>query len=131
LGELGSIFRAVWEPAKRAVRGPADGNNREAYTSFEWTAHASAQRIMMIYTRDLSAGYTVEQLYAVDQHVRDHLAGAADPDDSPDALAGDVVVRHEELPYGGMRVIGTLDAEPDAPYLKADYDPDEAERNGL
>jgi len=46
-------------------------------------------------------------------------------------LAGDVVVRHEELPYDGMRVIGTLDAEPDAPYLKADYDPDEAERNGL
>jgi len=38
------------------------------------------------------------------------------------------------LPKGllaGLRVIGTLDAEPDAPCLKADYDPDEAERSGL
>lgn len=107
------------------------GNNFARYASCEGTANASSQHNMMIYTRDLSAGYTVEQLNATDEHVRDHLAGAADPEDNPDSFAKDVEVRHEELPYSGMRVIGTLDAEPNAPYLEAGYDPDEADRYRL
>jgi hypothetical protein len=41
---------------------------------------------------------------------------------------GSISGPYGSLPKGllaGMRVIGTLDAEPDSPYLKADYDPDE------
>ncbi len=85
----------------------------------------------MIHTRDLSAGYTAEQLTATREHVRDHLAAVADPDDNPAAYLESVEIVEEELPYGGLRIIGRLEAEPNAPYLQSDYDPDEAQRAGL
>ncbi len=52
----------------------------------------------MIHTRDLSAGYTAQQLTATREHVRDHLAAVADPDDNPAAYARDVVIVEEEIP---------------------------------
>lgn len=76
----------------------------------------------MEYTRDLPEDATQEQIDKTIEHVRDHLASIADSDDDPTTRAEDVevvVVRVE----GKIQVAGTLDAEPDAPYLKADYDP--------
>lgn len=52
----------------------------------------------MIYTRDLAAGYSIYHLAATHDHVRDHLAGVADPDDNPETRAGEVAIRYEELP---------------------------------
>lgn len=76
----------------------------------------------MIYTRDLPEDATQDQLDATIEHVRDHLASIADSDDDPTTHAEDVTVRTEHR-AGRIWVIGELDAEPDAPYLKDDYDP--------
>ena len=59
------------------------------------------------------------------EHVRAHLSAVADADDDPETNADDVVIevtRHPEQP-DVMRIVGTLDAEPVAPYLDPDYDP--------
>lgn len=76
----------------------------------------------MIYTRDLPQDATQDQVDATIEHVRDHLASIADADDDPTTHAEDVTVRTEHRD-GRIWVIGELDAEPDAPYLKADFDP--------
>lgn len=78
---------------------------------------------MMIYTRDLAPGHSAAELVAEHAHVRAQLSAVADADDNPDAYADDVEVRHESLADGGLRIVGTLDAEPVAPYLRADHDP--------
>lgn len=76
----------------------------------------------MIYTRDLPEDATQDQVDLTVEHVRDHLASIADSDDDPATHADDVTVRTEHRD-GRIWVVGELDAEPDAPYLKADYDP--------
>jgi hypothetical protein len=76
----------------------------------------------MKYTRDLPEDATQELVDATIGHVRDHLASIADSDDDPTTRAEDVevvVVRME----GKVQVAGTLEAEPDAPYLQSDYGP--------
>lgn len=60
-------------------------------------------------------------------HVRAHLSACCDPDDDADARAGDVTVTVAEHVDGNpylVSIIGEIDAEPDAPYLRDDYDPD-------
>lgn len=76
----------------------------------------------MKYTRDLPEDATPEDLDATKEHVRDHLASIADTDDDPTTHGEDVTVRTEHRD-GRIWVIGELDAEADAPYLKDDYDP--------
>lgn len=76
----------------------------------------------MIYTRDLPEDATQDRVDATIEHVRDHLASIADSDDDPTTHADDVTVRTEHRD-GRIWVIGELDAEPDAPYLKDDFDP--------
>lgn len=76
----------------------------------------------MEYARELPGNATQEQVDAAVEHVRDHLASIADGDDDPSTCADDVVVEIG-LTDGKIWVKGWLDAEPDAPYLKPDYNP--------
>lgn len=80
---------------------------------------------MLTYQRDLPADSPDEAIEETKAHVREHLASIADADDDPSTHAGQVRVwmaRHPDDP-SMIRVEGQLDAEPDAPYLKGDYDP--------
>lgn len=58
-------------------------------------------------------------------HVIAHLSAVVDADDDPDTKADDVIVFVTEHPDdpGLLRVVGEIDGEPDAPYLKPGYDP--------
>jgi hypothetical protein len=59
-------------------------------------------------------------------HVRAHLSACCHPDDDEDALAGQVTVTATAHPDGDpelVSVVGEIDAEPDAPYLREGYDP--------
>lgn len=76
----------------------------------------------MRYARELPPDASQDVIDATLRHVRDHLAAVADADDDPATRAGDVEVRVERE-GGTIRVIGSLDAEPTAPYLRDDYDP--------
>ncbi|PWK81742.1 hypothetical protein C8D88_116154 [Lentzea atacamensis] len=76
----------------------------------------------MKYTRDLPEGATQDQIDRTIAHVRAHLSAVADADDDPDTNADDVTV-HTEHRDGRIRIVGDLDAEPDAPYLKPGFDP--------
>lgn len=76
----------------------------------------------MEYSRDLPEDATQDMIDGTLRHVRDHLASIADSDDDPATRSEDVEIRVERVD-GKVRVIGYLDAEPDAPYLKSDYDP--------
>ena len=77
---------------------------------------------MIPYTRDLPEDATQDIVDAAVAHVRAHLSSVAAHDDDPETNADDVMVRTEHRD-GRIWIIGVLDAEPDAPYLKADYDP--------
>ena len=58
-------------------------------------------------------------------HVIAHLSAVAAEDDDPDTNADDVQVWVSEHPDnpGLLRIVGELDAEPNADYLRGDYDP--------
>lgn len=80
---------------------------------------------MIEYQRDIPADSPDDVIEATRQHVRDYLATAADADDDPTTRAGDVKVwqaRHPER-EDLIRIEGYIDAEPNAPYLRLDYDP--------
>lgn len=53
-------------------------------------------------------------------HVRAHLSSIAAPDDDPDVYASEVEISLEDRD-GGLKVTGTLDREPSAPYLRDDW----------
>ncbi len=58
-------------------------------------------------------------------HVRAQLSAIAEEDDDPETNADDVQVfvrTHPEDP-DQLRIVGLLEAEPNAPYLRPDYDP--------
>lgn len=79
----------------------------------------------MEYHRDVPRALGDEAIVAESAHVMAHLSAVADADDDPDTHAGDVlidVIDHPDDP-SMVRIVGRLDAEPDAPYLKPDYDP--------
>jgi hypothetical protein len=64
----------------------------------------------------------------VERHVRMHLSSVADLFDDSTAYAA--VVRITHVPQGdGVLVIGELDAEPDAPYLREGFDPEQDVRD--
>lgn len=58
-------------------------------------------------------------------HVVAHLAAVADADDNPATHADQVRVWVERHPEHAdlLRIVGELDAEPDAPYLRNGFDP--------
>jgi hypothetical protein len=78
----------------------------------------------MRYRQDVPPG---TDLHAVARHVVAHLAGAVHPHDDPTEFAEDVRVTvhqpgtvHDTM----IAVVGEIDGEPDAPYLRPDYSPD-------
>ncbi|SDG94826.1 hypothetical protein [Klenkia brasiliensis] len=78
----------------------------------------------MRYVRDVPAD-DESALQAEREHVVAHLSAVAAADDDPETNADDVrvwVQRHPEDP-ALLRVVGELDADPDAPYLRDDFDP--------
>lgn len=79
----------------------------------------------MRYRRDVPA----DDRAAIDaetEHVIAHLSSCCDPDDDEDALRDQVsveVVAHVDSDPALVSIVGQIDAEPDAPYLRDDYDP--------
>jgi hypothetical protein len=65
-----------------------------------------------------------EALLATEQHVRAHLSSVAAPDDDEDRYASEVQIRLTSS-ESGVLVQGTLDREPDAPYLREGFDPEQ------
>ncbi|HEX6354183.1 hypothetical protein [Actinophytocola sp.] len=65
-----------------------------------------------------------EVVPAVEAHVRAHLSSVADPNDSPTTHADQVRISYEDV-NDGVLVIGDLDAEPDAPYLRRGFTPED------
>lgn len=63
------------------------------------------------------------QVPATIDHVRAHLSAVATPDDNPDTHAAAVHIELRDQD-GGQLVLGELDAEPVADYLRDDYDPE-------
>ena len=81
---------------------------------------------MLLYRRDVPA----DRLSTRDTiaHIRAHLSAVADPDDDPDTYAKDVritVSPHVDRDPGMVTVLGELDAEPDAPYLRDGWTPEQ------
>lgn len=78
----------------------------------------------MRYRQDVPRGADLTQ---VARDIVAHLAAAADPNDDPHGDAReDVVVNVYEHIDGDpdmVTVIGEISAQPDAPYLRTDYDP--------
>lgn len=81
---------------------------------------------MIIYTRFINKSALDEYPNAITltiEHVKAHLSSVANADDDPETNADDVVIVVHEL-QDGFYIHGSLNAEPNAPYLKSDYDPD-------
>lgn len=77
------------------------------------------------YRRDIPVDSTQKVIDVTKQHIRDHLAAVASPDDDPRERAQDVRIWVSRHPDNSklLRIEGYLDAEPDAPYLREGYDP--------
>jgi hypothetical protein len=60
----------------------------------------------------------------VEEHVRAHLSSVADANDNPTTHAERVRIQHKNKD-DGVQIIGELDAEPDAPYLRPGFDPEQ------
>jgi hypothetical protein len=52
------------------------------------------------------------------------MSAVADPDDSPTTFADQVRISRKDID-DGVLVTGELDAEPDAPYLRPGYNPED------
>jgi len=61
----------------------------------------------------------------VEAHVRAFLSGATDPNDDETIRADEVRIHHENITDEGVLVVGELDAEPDAPYLRPGFTPEQ------
>lgn len=79
---------------------------------------------MIAHSRFVPFGAEPEALLATEAHVRAHLSSVASPDDSEIEYADQVsiVLRTQN---DGVLVYGVLDQEPDAPYLRDDFDPEQ------
>lgn len=77
---------------------------------------------MLLYSRFVDKNALKEfpnALELTEAHVRAHLSAIADADDDPETNADDVVVSVVEL-VDGFYVHGSLNAEPQADYLRGD-----------
>jgi hypothetical protein len=61
----------------------------------------------------------------VEEHVRAHLSAVASPDDDGTVHAAEVRIRHEDPGDDGVLVVGELDAEANAPYLRPGFTPEQ------
>jgi hypothetical protein len=62
-------------------------------------------------------------------HVRAHLSSVADHDDDPTTNADDVEITVTDR-GDDIHIVGKLDAEPNAPYLREGYDPEKEAAEG-
>ena len=80
---------------------------------------------MLIYSRFVA--FEASEPNAVrttENHVRAHLSSVASPDDDEDRYFHEVQIRLE-VQESGVKVHGSLDREPVAPYLRDDFDPEQ------
>lgn len=80
----------------------------------------------MRYRRDVPRS-DQDAIDAETEHVRAHLSACCNPDDDEHALADQVTVTVTDHVDGDpdlVSVIGDIAAEPAAPYLRDDYEPD-------
>lgn len=76
----------------------------------------------MTYSRWVPDTQPRSVLTQTERHVREHLSSVADAADNPHARADEVRIEH--VTQGdGILVIGRLNAQPDAPYLRPGYQP--------
>jgi hypothetical protein len=84
--------------------------------------------VTLRYSRWLPRDMVPDAVPEVEAHVREHLSAVADPNDEP-TRADEVEISHEdaedERGVDGVLVIGELDAEPDAPYLRPGFTPEQ------
>ena len=78
---------------------------------------------MITYTYDVPNDE--DSIVAGLEHVTAHLSAIAAEDDDPETNADDVRAFPDDHPTDPsmVRIVGTLDAEPSAPYLQPGYDP--------
>jgi hypothetical protein len=77
----------------------------------------------MRYRQDVAPGTDVPEIA---RHIVEHLAGAVDPHDNPQHGRHEVRVAispHEDLHTDLITIIGEIDGEPDAPYLRPGFNP--------
>ncbi|RSM73441.1 hypothetical protein DMH04_41250 [Kibdelosporangium aridum] len=79
---------------------------------------------MLIYQRKVPAGAGRDAFDVTVVHVVDHLSSIASPTDGGE-FGPDVVITREDQDDGSILVVGQLDREADAPYLRADFDPEQ------
>lgn len=79
---------------------------------------------MLNYSRSIPRNSTHDLHDQMKEHVRGHLSAVAAPDDNPYTRAGDVKIWQEDDGFN-IKICGRLDADADAPYLRADFDPEQ------
>jgi hypothetical protein len=78
---------------------------------------------MITHSRLVPADAGADVVDATTRHIIDHLLSVADPDDDPTNYHGVVTIkRHDQT--NGVLLVGSLDAEPQADYLRQDFDPE-------
>jgi hypothetical protein len=77
---------------------------------------------MITYSRLVPADADRYVVDATVQHIIEHVLSVADPNDDPTAHGGEVLVERREQD-DGVLLVGSLDAEPQADYLRPGYDP--------
>lgn len=79
---------------------------------------------MIVHSRFVPFDASADELLATEVHVRAHLSSVASADDSETEYADEVSVVHRDQD-DGVLVYGVLDREPNAPYLREDFDPEQ------
>lgn len=79
---------------------------------------------MIVHSRFVSLDADADELLATEDHVRAHLSSVASVDDSETEYADEVSVV-QRARDDGVLVYGVLDREPNAPYLREDFDPEQ------
>jgi hypothetical protein len=77
------------------------------------------------YSRSIPRSAPPAVMSEVEDHVRAHLSAVADEGDDPGTHAAAVRISHQDDGPDDVLVLGELDAEPNAPYLRPGYDPEE------
>lgn len=87
---------------------------------------SNGELTMLRYRRDVPARQ--EMIDPTIEHVRDHLAAIANSDDDPRVRRDEVRISvgpHVDGDPDLVTILGELDAEPDAPYLRDGWTPEQ------
>jgi hypothetical protein len=79
---------------------------------------------VIIHSRFVAFNTRTDSVSLTEEHVRAHLSSIASPDDDENLYAREVRITYQ-VEENGIRVHGELDREPDAPYLRDDFDPEQ------